>query len=220
MTTKRPLPILYSFRRCPYAIRARLALYYCGINVELREVVLKDKPKSMLEYSPKGTVPVLVLPDNRVIDESIDIVGWALTVDDKSELLVLLSEKEAAQARSLIEENYFEFKPMMDRYKYADRHPEKTQREYRTEAEYFLKKLELRLSEGKYLIGNKISIADIAIFSFIRQFAFVDKTWFDRSIYTELQRWLEQGLQSEAFIYAMEKIPRWLPGQPIVIFPK
>jgi len=157
------IPILYSFRRCPYAIRARLAIKISGIKVELREILLKDKPKEMLEISPKGTVPVLLLPDDLVIDESREIMMWALTQNDPENWLESIDK-----SNSLIDQNDNEFKPHLDHYKYADRFPEYSKENYREQTNAFLKQLDQRLNESRYLISDKISLADMAIFPFIR----------------------------------------------------
>jgi glutathione S-transferase len=170
------LPILYSFRRCPYAIRARMAIVYASINLELREVSLANKPAEMLSISPKGTVPVLQL-EERVIDESIEVMDWAIAQSDPDNWLALDLQQ---QQQSLIEENDNQFKLWLDKYKYWDRHPEQSQQVYRSQAEKFISKLEKNLTQHSYLLGNKICMADIAIFPFIRQFAFVDKDWFDQ----------------------------------------
>lgn len=213
------IPILYSFRRCPYAIRARWALYLCGRTVELREILLRDKPPCLAAYSKKATVPVLVLPDGRVLDESIDIVDWALSVADPEGLETPLCSEGRHLARLLIEQNDQQFKPLLDRYKYADRYPQQSQQDYRQQAEVFLALLEARLQRGQFLLGAKRSLADVAILSFIRQFAAVDSTWFDRSPYPALRSWLEQGLASDSFVAVMDKVPRWQPGQSVCVFP-
>lgn len=200
------LPILYSFRRCPYAIRARMALHYSGIQVELREVLLKDKPPSMLAASSKGTVPVLIFPDGRVLDESLDVMRWALEQNDSDHWW--LKEFEA-EMNELIQWNDGEFKQHLDHYKYFERYPEHSMEFYRAQAEEFLIALEQRLSVGKYLLGKNISLADIAIFPFIRQFAFADKGWFDSSPYPKLQNWLAGLLESNLFLSVMEKYPVW-----------
>jgi len=213
------LPILYSFRRCPYAIRARWALHLCGLSVELREVLLRDKPPCLAGYSAKATVPVLVLADGSVIDESIDIIHWALSVADPRGLLHPLSDKDCEQARRLIAQNDYEFKPLLDRYKYADRYPQQSQLEYRQQAEFFLVLLEERLQRSEYLLGARLSLADVAMLSFIRQFAAVDKIWFGQSPYPALRRWLQCGLASESFVAVMAKVPRWQQGQAMCLFP-
>lgn len=205
------LPILYSFRRCPYAIRARMALRYAGVQVELREVLLKDKPASMLAASSKGTVPVLIFPDGEVLDESFDVMRWALEQSDSDHWW--LKEFEA-EANELIQWNDGEFKQHLDHYKYFERYssgksPEHSVEFYRAQAEEFLTALEQRLSVEKYLLGKSISIADIAIFPFIRQFAFADKNWFDASPYPKLKIWLSGFLESDLFLSIMDKNPVW-----------
>ena len=219
MGTKKDLPILYSFRRCPYAIRARMALFYCGVSVDLREVVLKNKPASMLLYSPKGTVPVLVLEDGRVIDESIDIVNWALSVSDPLQLIGGFSIAELEEFRLLQETNDFIFKPQLDRYKYADRHPEGSASDYRENCLVFIESLESRLEQKPFLMGDKKTVADIIILPFIRQFAHVDKSWFDSSKYFHVRRWLNDEIESSAFLDIMKKYPPWQSAQQRRIFP-
>ncbi len=206
------LPILYSFRRCPYAIRARLAIKISGIQVELREVLLADKPKALLDCSPKGTVPVLVLPDGSVIDESRDIVLWALNQHDPQNWL---SPRSATQeeVNSLIDVNDSEFKLHLDHYKYADRFPEESAESYRQQAKNFLQLLEDKLKNNQYLTGNTISLADMALLPFIRQFAYVDKAWFDQSQYKNLHAWLDKLLAEKLFSDVMEKYARWQPAE-------
>ena len=199
------LPILYSFRRCPYAIRARMAIAYASINLEVREVSLANKPLEMTQISPKGTVPVLQL-DNRIIDESIEVMAWALEQSDPDNWLTLDLEQ---QQQSLIEENDNSFKAYLDKYKYWDRFPEQPQQAYRGQAEQFISRLDKNLSEHRYLLGEKICMADIAIFPFIRQFAFVDKDWFDQANYPALQRWLSAFLESPLFAQVMKKHSVW-----------
>ena len=193
---KSPLPILYSFRRCPYAIRARLAIAYTGIPVEIREVHLKHKPEQMLAVSPKGTVPVLQLPDGKVIDESLDIMRWALAQHYPEHWL-----DAGEDAENLIQWNDGDFKYYLDRYKYADRYPEYPASYYRSQGEMFLAELESKLSQTRCLGGNQFSIADAAIFPFIRQFGAVDSRWFISSHY--------QYLASDLFGIAMVKYPVW-----------
>lgn len=216
---KSQLPILYSFRRCPYAMRARLAVCNAGVTVELREVILRHKPDDMLIASPKGTVPVLILPDGQVIEESRDIMIWTLAKRDSERWLAQLDEPWQEAANALVDENDFAFKPDLDQYKYADRYPEHPAETYRTQACGFLEELDQRLSAHDYLMCNRITFADIAIFPFIRQFAHVDKTWFDQTPYPHLQRWLVHFLQSELFASVMTKYPAWQPGDPLLLFP-
>jgi len=211
-------PVLYSFRRCPYAIRARLALQVAGQTVELREVILKNKPTELLQASAKATVPVLVLNDGRVIDESRDIMLWALSQNDPQDWL---AQKNGLydEASSLIDQNDFDFKPNLDAYKYADRYPESADY-YRQQGECFLRLLEHRLAQHAYLMGDQISLADMAIFPFIRQFAHVDIHWFNHSPYTKLQQWLSDFLTAQCFADVMNKYPAWQLGDAAVIFPE
>jgi len=200
------LPILYSFRRCPYAIRARMTLNYAGVRVEHREVLLGDKPQAMLEASAKATVPILKLPDGSVIDESIDVMHWALKQQDAEHWW---QDKWATVTMALAKENDFTFKQQLDHYKYADRFPQYTQSHYRTEAEVFLTQLETRLMSQRYLLKDQLTFSDVAIFPFIRQFAFVDKPWFDQAPYPKLRNWLQWFLESELFTSTMQKHPPW-----------
>lgn len=196
-----PLPLLYSFRRCPYAIRARLAIAISGVDVEIREVDLKAKPAEMLALSAKGTVPVLVLPDGRVIDESLDIMLSALRQRDPPGIL----EGYSDDAKALIQRNDVEFKSALDRYKYPERYPEFSRSEYRAQGEIVLKDLNARLHGGNYLFGDNAGIADLALMPFIRQFAQVDRAWFDASSHIQLQKWLRGWEESELFVDVMRK---------------
>jgi len=208
-------PILYSFRRCPYAIRARLTLNYAGVILEHREVLLKNKPQAMLNTSAKGTVPILQLADGRVIDESVDVMRWALEQQDTEQWW---RDEMSTQTMLLVEENDQSFKSCLDRYKYADRHPQQSKSDYRTEAEEFLQKLETRLETRKFLQHEQATFSDVAIFPFIRQFAFVDKPWFDQAPYPKLQHWLTSFLNSTLFVGAMQKHPIWQAGAtPLII---
>ena len=212
------LPILYSFRRCPYAIRARMALAYADIRYELREISLKNKPKEMLEISPKGTTPVMQIFDSSqnfmVLEESLDIMRWAL---QQSDPLAWgdLSDADLAIANQLITTNDREFKQALDRYKYANRFPERSPEFYRQQAEEFLKVLEGRLCENskfvndQFLIGDRQTFADVAIFPFVRQFAYVDMEWFNSSSYLHLQNWLQWHETNTLFELVMQKLPLW-----------
>ena len=203
------LPILYSFRRCPYAMRARLALLYGQVDVEHREILLKNKPPQMLEASPKGTVPVLILGNGDIIDESLDVALWALNQSDSQGLLCYDREAQL----ELIYRNDEEFKYWLDRYKYFVGYPEQSQEHYRREAEKFLVDLEQRLDDQPFLFGDSVSMADIAIFPFVRQFAFVDKNWFDQTDYSGLHRWFAYWIDSDEFAAIMVKHPEWLSNQ-------
>lgn len=212
------LPILYSFRRCPYAIRARMALAYAEISYELREVSLKNKPREMLEISPKGTTPVMQIFDASqnfmVLEESLDIMRWALQQHDPLNFGDL-SDDDLAIADQLITTNDREFKQALDRYKYANRFPERSPEFYRQQAEEFLQVLERKLCEnsqsvsGQFLIGDRQTLVDVAIFPFVRQFAYVDIEWFNSSSYLNLQRWLKWHESSVLFELAMQKFPVW-----------
>ena len=211
---------LYSFRRCPYAMRARLAIVLAELKVELREIVLKNKPAQMLAISPKGTVPVLELVETdgssrRVIEESRDILQWALEQHDPQAVL----DVEPASAQALIEQNDNEFKHWLDRYKYSDRYPELSQLEYRERGEVFLQVLETLLAKHRYLLGDTISSADIGIMPFVRQFAHVDQDVFYSLPYPHLQQWLRDWLQHPAFQQVMVKLPAWQEGDQAVVFP-
>jgi glutathione S-transferase len=201
------LPVLYSFRRCPYAMRARMALRYSGIQIEIHEVSLKDKPEAMLQISTKGTVPVLALPNGKVLDESLDIMRWALAQHDLEDWLMASVPAFGQEAEALIAENDGAFKQALDRYKYATRFPEHPAEFYRAQGETFLQALELRLNKTRHLCRERCSLADIAIFPFIRQFASVDEAWFRQASYPALDNWLRQLVESRLFISIMEKHP-------------
>lgn len=198
------LPILYSFRRCPYAMRARLALDVAGIELEHREVLLKNKPPEMLEASPKGTVPVLVLPNGRVIDESLDVMVWALGENDPENWLAQLDA-----ALALIEINDGPFKHALDRYKYPNRYEHVDPAEQREAGLAILLELEQRLARQEQLCGDTPGIADAAIFPFVRQFAHTDRDWFATPPLPSLRRWLERHLESERFNRVMHKHALW-----------
>ncbi len=206
-------PILYSFRRCPYAMRARMALMASGQTVRLREVVLRDKPAEMLEASPKGTVPVLILEDGTVIDESLDVMAWALSQNDPGGWLT-------ADGEALIAEADGPFKKALDRYKYPNRYEDEgvDKLEQRAKGREFLAKLDGILKDQTYLLGDAITKADIAIFPFVRQFANTDRAWFDAEPLPHLQRWLAGHLESELFLSVMTKFPQWKTGDAEPLF--
>jgi glutathione S-transferase len=208
-------PILYSFRRCPYAMRARMALRRASITVELREVSLGDKPQAMLELSAKGTVPVL-LANKLMLDESLDIMYWAMDQADPGQWLYADLQ---VRTETLIHENDGSFKTHLDQYKYWDRFPAQSQQYYRKQGETFLVKLEQLLQVNQYLLADRPTFADIAVFPFVRQFAFVDKHWFDNAGYSQLQLWLQGFLESPLFIQSMDKQPPWQSGDQPRFFP-
>jgi glutathione S-transferase len=208
------LPILYSFRRCPYAMRARMALAAAGTGVMLREVLLTDKPAELLAASPKATVPVLVLSDDRVIEESLDVMQWALEQNDPLSWL-----DDASLDSDWIRECDGDFKHWLDRYKYAERYPKHTAEDSRKNAERFIQKLEDQLSVSVWVGGDAANANDVALFPFIRQFAGVDPSWWQQAPYPHVQQWLENWLNSALFSAIMGKYSRWESGQPGERFP-
>jgi glutathione S-transferase len=206
--------ILYSFRRCPYAMRARMALMLNKIMVEIREIELKHKPISMLNYSPKGTVPVLIINSDIVVDESRDIMDFSVEQSDQPAF-----SRPCQQQLALIETNDNTFKAHLDKYKYFERFPQFSQQDYRRLGEVFLQQLEKQLNDNQYLFGPTLSYADIAIFPFVRQFAHVDKVWFEQAYYPNIQRWLNEFLTSNAFFTVMKKLPPWQNGNATTYFP-
>jgi glutathione S-transferase len=185
-------------------MRARMALRYSGVAVDIIEVSLKAKPAEMLALSPKGTVPVLSV-DGKVIDESLAIMRWALAQNDPQDWL--LKEDPAGQALTgaLIEQNDQAFKVHLNRYKYAERYPEQPMAVYRAEGEVFLRKLNELLDGRDYLLAGHPTLADVALMPFIRQFAHVDREWFAQTPYVRLQAWLQRFLESELFTTVMQK---------------
>jgi glutathione S-transferase len=201
---------LYSFRRCPYAMRARLAILSAGTRVHLREILLRDKPRPFLDASPSGTVPCLV-HDAGVIDESLDIMIWALGTSDPDRLL------DMPQAGwDLITRCDGPFKHALDRTKYATRYPDENAAKHRADASAFLADLDAQIIVH---IFDRPSLADLAIAPFVRQFAFIDKPWFDAQPWPNLQSWLDRFLFSDAFDLIMIKHPVWRDGDAPTDFP-
>ncbi|MCL9981715.1 MAG: glutathione S-transferase N-terminal domain-containing protein [Erythrobacter sp.] len=205
------LPVLYSFRRCPYAMRARMALWVAGIVVELREVKLAAKPPELIAASPKATVPVLVLADGTVIDESLAIMRWALAQNDPEGWL-------AGDEPALIAVNDGAFKHHLDRAKYPGRYDEDGVTDHRAAALALLARLEARLEAEAYLCGENRSVTDIALFPFIRQFAGIDPEWFAAQRLPHLQAWLARLATSELFAAIMPKFAPWKAGDEPVLF--
>ncbi len=201
--------ILYSFRRCPYAMRARLALKISEISYEHREIILRDKPASMLAVSPKATVPVFITQSGRVIDESLDLMQWALAQNDPNNWL----GKNQAETLKLIAGNDGPFKHHLDRYKYPSRYGDSdrgaTDPEHRDKAFMIIADYESRLRAHDNLIGDAASLADFAIFPFVRQFANADRDWWDSASFPKTQAWLERHLSSALFQSVMTKHPLW-----------
>ncbi|MGB5723752.1 MAG: glutathione S-transferase [Parasphingorhabdus sp.] len=207
------LPVLYSFRRCPYAMRARMALLVSATPVRLREVVLREKPEEMIAASPKATVPVLVLPDGQVIDESLAIMHWALERNDPEHWL----QGNAAES-ALIAEADGPFKGHLDRYKYPVHYENVDPLDHRAGGLVFLEKLDALLQDSGQLTGAKPTLADHAIFPFVRQFANNDRDWFDQLPLPALQKWLSDHLASPLFATTMQKYPQWKSGDVEPVF--
>ncbi len=201
-------PILYSFRRCPYAMRARLALAYSGIDYEHREILLKNRPDELYALSPKGTVPVLQLNDKTVIDESIDVMKWALAQSDPEHWY---TENIKVQ-NSLIDQNDGDYKKWLDKYKYHVRFKDGSYEEYQYAVGEILKTYESILSKSPYLCGDKVTLADMALFPFIRQGAYVDLNWFNAQ-FPKLSTWLKIFNESELFETIMKKYTVWKSGE-------
>ncbi|MFN3171930.1 MAG: glutathione S-transferase [Hyphomicrobiales bacterium] len=203
-------PVLYSFRRCPYAMRARLALQVSGIEVELREVVLRDKPQAFLDVSPSASVPCLVT-QTEVIDESLDVMLWALKQNDPDDWLAMPDEGYA-----WIERADGPFKQALDRTKYETRYPGTDPNTERDKASAFLNDLNDEIDS--WMFGRE-SLADNAILPFVRQFAFIDKEWFDAQPWPNLQTWLARFLALPRFETMMVKYAQWQEGDAPVLFP-
>lgn len=203
------LPILYSFRRCPYAMRARMGLWNAKLKYIHREVNLKDKPKALLEVSPKGTVPVLVLPNGQVIEESLDILKWAFAQHNDENWALEMGEHQEAMD-SIVNELDSSFKKNLDQYKYPERHQLVDGTEAREKGVKFLEKLDARLAKSDYLFGDTPSYVDVAVFPFIRQFSKVDESWFQQTPYMHLQQWLKKWIDSKCLVDVMEKYDFWI----------
>ncbi|MBT8471561.1 MAG: glutathione S-transferase [Marinicaulis sp.] len=205
-------PILYSFRRCPFAMRARMAIAVSKTPVRLREIILRDKPDTMIEASPKGTVPVLVTEDG-VIDESLEVMDWALAQNDPENWL-------AGKDDALIAECDGDFKHHLDRYKYSTRYEGADRDEHREAGMAFLRKLDERLSGKKFLCGDAPTYADIAIFPFVRQFRIADPDWLDAAKIPNIQKWLSTLMDCELFKSIMKKYPLWKEAGEEFEFPE
>lgn len=200
-------PVLYSFRRCPFAMRARMALDVAGIELEHREILLKNKPRAMLEASPKGTVPVLVLTDGRVIEESLDVMHWALAQNDP----------QAWLPATPLEQGWIDridgpFKAALDRYKYPNRYEDSDPVVARSTCAEVLDALNALLEQQRFIHGDTAGLADNATFPFIRQFAHTDRTWFDEQDWPAVQAWLQHFLESDRFERIMTKHTLWQDG--------
>ena len=221
-----PHLVLYSYRRCPYAMRARLALAFTGHRFEVREISFRDKPQEMLAVSPKGTVPVLVLPEGRIIDESYDIVMFAADHDQKQIVvnsasgqkgLGVLDDEGNARGHNLYDRLQHDFIGWLNKYKYADRYPddELLQQEgplaYRKKCEGFVGDLEALLEKNSFLLGQHITVFDILLFPFVRQFWVADRDWFDNDFESpKVKAWMSWFFDHPLFQGVMPKLDPWL----------
>ena len=213
--SKNNLPILYSFRRCPYAMRARMAIHISDQRCDLREVLLRDKPPSMLEYSAKGTVPVLNLQDGKVIDESLHVNDWALNLNDPDDWQ---RSKDKEKTKELIKINDGEFKYHLDRYKYSKRYDNEDPEFHRKKCLKFIESINNELNNSKYIFDDNISYADIVLLPFIRQFRIADIEWFDSLPYDNLKKWLSSFLNSSLLNSIMKKYDLWKEGDKSIVF--
>jgi len=218
INTDSALPILYSLRNCPYAMRARIAIFKAKQPVMLRDIVLSNKPKEMIVASPKATVPVLVLTNGTVLEESLAIMLWALNETDPDDLLQTNNEHGLSDMLNLINSFDHEFKVCLEQYKCAKRYRETNLIECRELCEEFIQILENRLNSHVFLISNTESLADIALLPFIRQFARIERQWYLQSPYPKVRQWLNNYLQSPMFTKVMAKYPLWLDEHKVVLF--
>jgi glutathione S-transferase len=222
MTSNLPLPILYSLRNCPYAMRARIAIYYAKQKVALRDLVLTDKPDEMLAASSKGTVPVLVTeqaPDQIVvIEESLEVMLWALHESDPDNLLHHETPHLLSEMLSLISQFDHEFKTCFDKYQCAKRYHEDSLVSDREVCEKYIVDLEQRLHRHDFFMSDKASLADIALLPFIRKFSKVERQWYLQSPYPKLRAWLNRYLQSRMFSKVMTQYPLWQENKERVVF--
>ena len=213
-------PNLYSFRRCPYAMRARLAIAISGPTVELREIILRDKPQTMLDISPKGTIPVLQLADGTVIEESLEIMDWALGKHDPDGWLTG-DEAHREELVGLTTQNEGRFKRALDRYKYPGRYEDENvdPKEQRAIGLKVLQELDAMIGKKAFLFRETPTYTDMALLPFIRQFANTDRTWFDAQDISHVHRWLSAFLDSPLFLSIMTKYDKWQEGDAPVLFP-
>lgn len=212
------LPVLYSLQHCPYAMRARLGILLAERSVILRAITMNNRPDEMLAASPKATVPVLVIDAHTVIDESLDIMLWALRQNDPQNLLRVDQADALPEILGIIEENDTEFKPSLENYKRARRFHHDSEEAYRLECEPFIQNLEDRLKKHAFFMGSTPSLLDYALLPFVRQFSKANKPLFRAGAYTQLQRWLNHHIQSRLFAKAMFKYPLWLECNEAFVF--
>ena len=204
-------PILYTFRRCPYAMRARFAIRSSKIIVEIREIKLQEKPFEFLKLSPKGTVPVLITNSGVVLEESLDIIYWALNKNDPHKWLAK-GKLENQEIKKILYDLENKFKPNLDKYKYSSRFPDIDQYLYRDKNLYFLKKLNSYLENNNSLNCEYLTLLDYAIFPFVRQFRNVDQEWFEKLNFIFLDKWINQIIDSQDFSSIMKKFKKWEPN--------
>ena len=212
------LPIFWSFRRCPYAMRARLAIAASGQKVELREILLRDKPTDFLATSPKGTVPVLKLKNGQVIDESRDIMFWALEQNDPENWLAVL-RRNPAFTLAFLDRLDGAFKHDLDRYKYASRYDRDAGSSHRDSGGVFLAELNQDLQQTGALSGAQLGLLDFASLPFVRQFRIAGADWFDDQSWPHLHAWLGGFLDSASFRLVMQKYTQWSPVGQSIAFP-
>tara|TARA_B100001939_G_scaffold344075_1_gene357836 strand:+ start:905 stop:1552 length:648 start_codon:yes stop_codon:yes gene_type:complete len=210
-------PTLYSFRRCPYAMRARLALRLCKIECIIREISLKAKNTEFLRVSSKATVPVLVLPNGEVLEESLDIIYWSLEQNDPSKLKV--NNQLGRKTSKLIELFDTEFKFHLDRYKYSSRYNIQNSQVHRDKAREILVQINTMLEGKSYMEGKNISLLDISILPFVRQFRIADMKWFDNNLGLDnVNKWLNIFLNSDLLASIMTKYKVWEIDDPVTFF--
>ena len=213
-----PLPILYSLRQCPYAMRARIGLLLSQQPVILRDIIMTNIPQEMVAASPKGEVPVLVLNNSSVIDESLDIMIWALEQNDPNNLLYSNQENSLEEMLTIIHRSDNSFVEALKKYKAASRYHDDAEISWRQECKIFIHYLEKQLTKHNYIFGETPSLVDYAILPFIRQFSRVDKKWYQQAPYPKLRKWLEKHYQNPIFSRAMKKYPQWLETKELIIF--
>ena len=203
------LPILYSLRRCPYAMRGRMGIALSKQQVLLREIITKDKPSELLASSAKGTVPVLVLPDGQIIEQSLDVMNWALQQNDPQDLLRSNNPTLNQQVHQLITVNDDEFIGHLEKYRASVRYRNIDKEQRRQDCEGFISKLEALLTDQAYFFGETPSLADFAVMPFVSQFVRVEKKWFVQSEYQNVGRWLRTHLDSKLYTQVMKQYPLW-----------
>lgn len=225
MNQSKTYPILYSLRNCPYAMRARVAIFKANLQVLLRDVVLSNKPAEMIACSAKGTVPILVLNEQKesgsqtVIEESLEVMLWALAENDPEDLLQTSVPEALSDMLKIINRFDNDFKTSLEQYKCGKRYHEDNLVFYRQECELFIQDLEQRLEQHSFIMSENESLADIALLPFIRQFARIERHWYLQSPYPKVRQWLNRYLQSVMFTKVMAKYPLWLDSREDVIFP-